>query len=263
MFIVWGQKIIRTRAGRAATFCPICRGLRCMRVFRVRRVGHVYYIPLGLGEVVAHEARCEDCGTICGTRGLPFARLSKSKTRNAAELAAETTPDLLERYGARVALEERLTTGEITDAERRAMILEPFLCMEYTASLKGRGIADWKVALALLWFIALVVALVYWGDFRSTTSEKTISAAVAAGATLFTAIVLWRKRGGWMRERAEPLLARSLRVLEPSQQEIEESLGSLRAQGSMVGRGVKARRLILRLNAQQLEHQPGSRRLAA
>lgn len=67
MLIIWGTKIVRTPVGRVADFCAVCRQPRPFKLVGVRKVDHIYYVPIGKRKLVGHEMACEECTTTVAT----------------------------------------------------------------------------------------------------------------------------------------------------------------------------------------------------
>ena len=116
--IIWGTRIKRRRLGRAADFCPICRELRAHRIRRIGLVTHVYYLSIGAGSLVAHEAECEACGATREVDGDQFEAISRRRGAGLDELITETYPGLRDEYAQRLAIEERVASNELTPEER-------------------------------------------------------------------------------------------------------------------------------------------------
>jgi len=58
MSIIWGRKQVEKRLGYVADFCPICRDINPFLVSSVGVAEHIYYLPIGKGELISHIAEC-------------------------------------------------------------------------------------------------------------------------------------------------------------------------------------------------------------
>ena len=61
MIIIWGTKSRQERLGTVADRCPACRDVQAFTVTNYFQVGHIYYIPLGRGSLVATVRECWEC----------------------------------------------------------------------------------------------------------------------------------------------------------------------------------------------------------
>jgi hypothetical protein len=61
--IIWGTKSRQECLGTVADWCPACRRPRAFAVTKYFRVGHIYYISLGRGSLVAAVRQCRECGS--------------------------------------------------------------------------------------------------------------------------------------------------------------------------------------------------------
>jgi hypothetical protein len=63
MFIIWGKKAKDQPAGMVADRCPTCGTVTAFKITNHYSVSHVYYIPLGSGQLINSSMTCASCGT--------------------------------------------------------------------------------------------------------------------------------------------------------------------------------------------------------
>ena len=105
MFVVWGKRRVANRMGYVADFCPLCRSIERFELSRVGMVGHIYYLSIGKGQLVAHETRCLACNFSQEVDATKFKQPAKQLSEN-EQLVSNTFPNIYEHY------RERLTTEE-------------------------------------------------------------------------------------------------------------------------------------------------------
>jgi hypothetical protein len=241
MFIVMGKKLVRRRLGRVADFCPICRGLSCMRAARVSEALHLYYVPVSSGKILTHEFQCEECGAVLNGSHAPFAGFSRSRTRDVVELAMETNPELVERRRERLEVEDRIDAGKLSGEERRALLTEPFLALNYMTQSGAAASIPTPSGLAIigLVFLAPITGIVL-AHPNADLRAKVILPAICAALLGIIAFDIRRGAFNGVRRKMHPLLVRALLPLHPERREIEEVLLSLRRERLPIGKRVKA-----------------------
>lgn len=230
MIIVWGRKLVRTKLGRVADHCPVCHGVRAFTLQRVGSAGHLYYISLGEGELVGHERVCRDCGTAFRAEPGSYAAIVRKKT-SLKQLVRDTFPDVAQVHRERLALEEKAHTHPeaLTPHERDTLIRTPFVCLMPRVEQRFANTQiDKETGLALLGallLVAVVPALVkpLWPD--------QVELGVLAGLVLGIALVAWQvlvSGRRYMRRHIVPLLARSLKPLQPTEGELRSVQADLK-----------------------------------
>jgi hypothetical protein len=266
MIVVWGRYNIRWPAGRGAVFCPICRGLECMRIKEIRSLPHLYFIPLSPGYPVGYETKCQTCGCKLGSEQLPVQKVSRSKTLDVLELAAETAPGFADRWAMRLEQEERVANGSLAPAERGPLLCEPFLALNYMCERDSQSDAGW-----------LLIAVFLAAGAATTVAQLVIPGALSAGAPIFfgaaglvlaasAAAVFRRGLRGWMRRCGEPLLIKALRPLAPTADELTQTVSQLRSRKLLIGKRTRVKRLARALESAGVDmawNQVGFRKIAA
>jgi hypothetical protein len=248
MLIVWGKKVVRRRLGRVAAFCAVCRGMSCFKAVSLRTVPHLYFIPMGRGELTIHELTCEDCGGLFGSKEAPYAAFSQSRTTDVVELAMETTPDLVERCGERMAMEERLDS--LTPAERSGLIAEPFIALNYWMHRKaGPGLISTGTGFAIIGLVFLMPAAIAAWASGAPAELRFILTGMVALLTVCTIVGLRRGPVAWIPKTAHPLLVRALRPLAPTEHELAMALDALRREKLIIAKRIDPRALAADLQA--------------
>lgn len=250
MFIVWGKKITRRKRGYVVDFCPICRELRAFTLHSLRRVGHVYYIPLGLGEKIGHERTCLECGTAYQAKDTTYAQISRRRL-SLDELKQATFPNVDAVYQDRMALEERIRNGraKLSPADRFALIKEPFMFLSARVERRfatthidmGVGIAI--VAAVLLPIAVVRVTTAYFPDLLPQATVGSLLVGVAA--------IIWQAFASgprFMRQEVLPILSRCLQPLQPTEQELDAVISELRQGPYKIAHKLKAAQVFTRIH---------------
>lgn len=224
--------------GLAADFCPICRGFRAFHVTEVRKVAHLYYIPLGRGTTLMRELECVGCGSLIGAGDRQYPAYSNTFVADVVELARETNPDVLAVNRGRLELEDRLAQGALSSDERAALIAEPMVSLDYMLTKKwGKGSISGAAALAVGAAIFLSFAAAATWMTPGGSVEAAILVTVLAVASIIAAGVALRfgpRR--WVRRHLHPRLVAALLPLDPSLEEIARAVEDARRAKRIIGR---------------------------
>ena len=245
--IVWGTYVRRQRLGRVADFCKICRDMTAFRLTRVKQIGHLYFVPLSFGKTIGHFRRCEECGVPYDAHPAEYESVQRSRTGDIVELATATHPQLGEKYAARFELEDRVMSGRLTAEERRALILEPLVLLDPLVETRcANSHIDIRTAITAVISIALFSTMILWADASTGEMREWLfpAAWTIGGVVLLLTMLTWAgdvRR--YIRREIHPKLIRALRSLNPSQAELSEVLGRLKASKVKSGRKVRAKEL--------------------
>lgn len=238
MFIVWGKKIVYRKLGFVADFCPICRGPRAFEVKRVGSASHVYYISAGEGELVGYERVCQDCGTALNADPGAYAAFSKV-CAPVPDLVKQTFPAMPQVLQERLALEEKVRHAPalLSQEERRALIRTPFVLLSPKVEKRFSSSThiDKEVGMSLL---AALLLLVFGPALGTAVAPDASDIAVLASLGMGVVLVGWQMALSgrrFMRRQVVPVLARSLRPLRPSEEELGMVLGELRQVRNKMG----------------------------
>ncbi len=234
MFIVWGTKRTERKSGWVADYCPICDDARACRLIEVRMVSHLYYIPLGRGELAAHLKQCKHCKNKFGTNPERYSGISKDKRASVETLTDETHPELIEGMAKLLDLRERAAHGEVNDDDRRGLLYHPFTSIVYPAMQRTEGIhfdgQSW------LWLLAMIVMpLLVFFVFDAIPAgwiDPDVAAGLAAGVMLVAAICLIvsiaRDSKRFIRRRFSRFIIDRLVPLNPTIEELQDVIQNLK-----------------------------------
>ena len=133
--IIWGTKIVYSKLGHIADFCPLCVGARAFTLERVGAAGHVYFITAGDGELVGYQRVCLDCNNVFRADPEHYSHFAK-QVLPLTELIKETFPNLASAHKERLVLESKIRSAPLAlaDEVRRSLIIEPFLLLSAKVS---------------------------------------------------------------------------------------------------------------------------------
>jgi hypothetical protein len=230
MIFIWGKKVVRRKVGFVADFCPMCRDPRPFRLNEVRRIGHIYYISLGSGDLLGYERVCEGC--TLALHGEPGHYASTLKKVASVDLLMQSTyPNLRDVYAERLRIEQtvRYSPGELSMDVREALIKQPFVLLSSVVDAKLRQTSIDAVSGGILvgslvaFFGALIVGPSIVPDY--------VPQLLATVGLVGVAAILWAFATGarrYVRAAILPRIAKTLRPLQPSEGEIGAVLSDLR-----------------------------------
>jgi hypothetical protein len=241
MIFIWGKSIKRQKLGFVADFCPVCRDLRTFKVERIGSASHVYYISFGQGDLVGFERTCQACST--PVEAVPSTYLDFSKNaRPASELISETFPNYYTANRELIERERKVrdTPSQLTPAERKARMREPFLVIAPLAQQKLAAIrVDWRVLLAIFSFVPIFWLLgLISGWVNPNQADPSMNWLIGALA-VWGCLVFWEMFSAsrrYLLKNAAPQLAASLAPLKPTESEINRILQELKQHKLKLGR---------------------------
>jgi hypothetical protein len=250
MFIVWGKTIKRQKLGFVADYCAVCRDLRTFQVRRVGQASHVYYISFGQGDLLGYERTCQSCSTPFDAVPDTYYGMSKQNLPP-GDLITETFPGYYAAYRQQLEHDKKVrnTPSQLTPAERRASLREPFAVLAPLAQQKLSSMqVDAGVWLALLAFIPLIWLSATIGKFFSTSEYGEIHPAWAlTGSAIGLALVIWQLSGSarrYLLKNVLPRLVPALAPLRPTEPELTEVLQELKQRRVKLGAKLRSGDLI-------------------
>ena len=107
MLFVFGTKDDPRQRGFVVDRCSQCRALRWLRVIDRYSVWHIYFVPIGRGNLESSAAECTECGAITELKPERYAEiLPKQADGSLEELVTRTTPELAKQLGRLARLEQ-------------------------------------------------------------------------------------------------------------------------------------------------------------
>jgi hypothetical protein len=255
MLIVWGTRVIRENRGYLPAFCPICRQLCVCRLVHISTQGHLYYvIPTSRKKLVGAEIQCQSCRVRLPGDGFVHAATCHERPTNVDALIERTRCDPRTAQAERLALEQRVQTGRISAAERRALLPEAFAVVEPLVRERAASVhLDLPAGLTLLTTACGLLALLVMdygdGEKWSPWPPGWLPLGFGAVAGVFTFYMLFTDVRRFVRRRVEPLLLRALGPLRPTAADLEETLAQLKSARLKVARHTTAQRLADRLSS--------------
>ena len=251
MFIVWGKKRTEKRLGYVAEFCPICRTIQPFSFTRIGLVSHIYYVGIGKNRLVEHAGRCERCHTSRAVNAERYANKASS-VRSVDILAEATFPNIRETYAERLKLEGQLASapGSLRPEVRPALLLEPFRYLARNVEeicggdtkfdrQSGFGCVGTIVAVAALFFLGQVI---YEGKESPDWLLWGLLGLLGAGS-VYTLVQLGLGPRRQLRRQVWPALARALKPLDPTEQELGNCLKQMTEMDLRIGKKITAAQL--------------------
>jgi len=243
VFIIAGTKVRRTPLGRVADFCGLCREIRPFRVTEVREVAHLYYIPLGRGDVKHYEFICAGCREQRTGDLSPYADVVSSDVEELDILIEATNPEVTRHAIELLEAEDRVARDEATAEERRLVLMQPLLAINPAVEARVSQVhVDARSLLLMIAMIVFPLALVLPGAvlWPSTPGEILVYSGAAAGVVLLGMLLqsLATDPGRFVRRRYREFLAESLAAYRPTPDEVRDIMRELRDRRLAVGKRV-------------------------
>lgn len=246
MLIIWGKKTVRKVRGRTAEFCRLCRDFRGHRAVEVLSVGHIYYLPLGRGTGQGFEIKCESCGlTHTKPSGPGAPAVSRARRLDVEALIAQTNPRGRQIWADRIAFEGRAASGRLTTDEREMALIEPFLLAD-TVYARRNDEAQYGGWVFLAGIAGFFVTLAVAGRVLPSTPRWQGGTSIAYWSIFVLILLAIGLTSGrrYARRSLLPVIARSLRPLRPSREEIAAVFDRLRSGRVKVGKALRPEEVV-------------------
>ncbi len=205
-----------------ASYCVICRDVQ---PFFLTRIGRP---ETGVAVIGA----CESCGLRSIVSPEEFLEISPTRPESVRELMEKTSPRLPLAIADRVFFEKRLAVGEIDPPERIQALREPFQVLSGMAT-RDRWLAGAIIASTFFGVVVMLGTLLAWDPqgkvhiLRYGSMGPLIKGGLLAipALAMFLTIGVYKtlKWRGRIRNKLIPLLARSLRPLRPTLDELDRT----------------------------------------
>ncbi len=221
-FIVWGTKQVKRRLGYVADFCPICRSIQAHQVDRLGMAGHIYYIPFGEGKLVGYHGTCCTCSLLTNADPNLHSKVSKTLMPNLQDLIQESFPNIETHYAQRLDIEQNLKQlpRSLPDELRQALLEEPFRLIAPMLDI-GDGMYYFDRN-SLIGAVMTMVTLMF---------VSVLGAAglfIFLGSLCYTCFELFfQRRRKYLKRTLIPMLAQTLRPLNPTLDELRSCLNQL------------------------------------
>jgi hypothetical protein len=238
MIFIWGKKLVYSKLGYVADFCPICRSPQAFEVQSVGVASHVYYVSFGKGALAGYQRKCCDCGVTLDAKPTNYATIS-DHLRPLPQLIMGTFPNLTTAYQAVLALEERVRTSpsSLTAQERRALIRNPLILMSPKVE---KRYASTNIDLqTVITFFGVLLALFAESAIVERIAPGNAPQSIAITCVIGIILIGWQislSNRRFIRRNIIPILARTLKPLDPSKEEVEAALAELTKLRHKIGR---------------------------
>jgi hypothetical protein len=208
-------------------------------------VFHCFGIPLGQGKPINYYAKCRNCSFERQANSGRYLKVDSDAT-DLEEIIAKTYPDIRSVYHARLSLEQtvRRHPASLSRAERTNLLMEPFRLINPTVEkhFSGQTPLDLESSIGCLGTIFLtigvfVLAVIYR---RTSLGDRLLLITLFVGffCTAVTLYQFYRRPFRYFRRHLMPLLVKSLKPLNPSNDELEQCVLQCKGESLLVGKRI-------------------------
>ena len=232
--------------GRVADFCTFCRRFRPFQIDQVESVYRLYFaINLGGRQPDGLAKVCEVCRLRVPAVSENYQTISGDPDADINQLIAQTNPQIERNWASRLLLEQRIRERKVTAGERWGLMLEPFNTAASILDNRNKEerldppsrfgcLATFAVPILCMAILPQILSL------PRNQMEKVV--VIIAGCCLaFTVLAIATDAQRHARRAVLPRLIDSLRPLNPSDDEIQNILEGLQAEGSNLPNLISAR----------------------
>jgi hypothetical protein len=246
MIFIWGKKLVYSKLGYVADFCPICRTPQAFEVQTIGVASHVYYISFGKGALTGYQRKCYQCGVTLDAKPTNYATIV-DHLRPLPQLIMSTFPNLITAYQAVLALEERVLAApsSLTAHERRALIRNPLILM--SPKVEKRYAATHIDLQTVITFFGVLLAIFATVALAERIAPPYVPQAATIMSVIGVVLIGWQvslSNRRFIRRHVIPVLAKSLRPLNPSEEELNAALAELAKLRHKIGRKLSTRDLM-------------------
>lgn len=245
MLIAWGTSEHRRKRGWVADWCPICQDFRPLRAHDAYSQSHFYFLPVGRGRFIGHFMRCAHCRRQFGCNPERYAAFAKRRGRSVEALVEQTHPQLPERVGEYLARRDLAAAGEVTDAERRDWLDEPFRAIADDLQQRKQQIhIDRTLLLTCVGLVCLAFVFGYFTLGIRSDQALILAWSIFGGlAVLLLLVLAYLEPRRYARRRYRAYLVKMLGPLNPTLDELTDVLATYRQHKRYVGRAFKPAQL--------------------
>jgi hypothetical protein len=239
MPLVVGTTNVRTELGTVADYCPVCHDIRPCTLHRVTRAIHAYGVPIGKGDYLGDEIRCDVCRFVRHGNPELFENVGQSGASDLETLVQRTQPRLRTRYAAQLELDERMRKGSLTREERQGVLLGALRSAEALLQPRTQDL-HFDAWAGLGCFLTVAGAPVVVMSAIAGQLHPIVAGAIALLVIGGTVKALWTDVPRHARKVIAPRIARGLRPLAPEIEEIETALRDCAEDGMSIGAALRA-----------------------
>lgn len=166
MLVIAGDYNLDKNLGAVADRCPICGEITILRVTKLVRLAHAYFIPVGARRYLGAIMACGDCGGTSPCEQQKYAGFvpyNDAKDMEIGEVMLRTNPRLAEAISRRALLEQELLNADGDSCENRD--LRVALALVKIADLDPRDLS----------VIRLQASLMQWNSLDALSQSKVLS----------------------------------------------------------------------------------------
>jgi hypothetical protein len=251
MFIIFGTQKKIKKLGYVAEFCNLCRAIKPFKISKVGMEDHIFFIPLGMKNVIDHEAVCTVCQTKRDVDVMTYKSIEKASGIELEVLISKTFPGIREFHANRLQLERKLAIGTLTPEERETFILEVFHIFNtraeenFHAAFQARGHGAWIFGITLVAAFAALLMISGSAELSPEQRENFLSSlGILFLFGIVTSVILMiLQPGRTFRNAIVPALAVAFKPLNPSREELAICLEKMNHSGYIIGKKTKLVRL--------------------
>jgi hypothetical protein len=248
--IIWGKKKVEKTLGYVAELCPICRAAKVFRISRVGVAGHIYFIPMGEGELADHIGQCQECGTKISVNPTKYQAFEQQSTTEIERLIQSTFPIFRSVYAERLEILDRLKKHKsVPTYNRHLWLMEPFECLAVDAEERyANARFDKESGIGCVGTMLLLVFLICGSSAVGSSSLAgnimfLVMGLVVIVGPIYTLVQVALAPNRYVQRSIIPRLAKSLSPLNPGKEEITQCLSMLQTQRFRIGRKINPEKL--------------------
>ncbi len=240
MFLIWGEQNTEKKLGYVAEYCATCRDVRTVKILRVGRVSHLYYVPLGEGRLLGYDGVCRKCELRFGVEITDYPAFEQDKDSELVALVRKTNPKLLAGNDAAVAAWRRMTAVREPFVRYNTNLLQRYIGRTRFDLHSGLALAGAFLGPFVLGFILSFLPL-------PKSADGWIGLAVLAiffGGLIATSRLLNSAPRRHFRTHLEGAMLEDVRRTKPTREELVECLAGLREHGYPIAGALSEERVL-------------------
>lgn len=250
MLIISGTQLKKRKLGYVAEFCPLCRVIRPFKVSKLGMADHIFFISLGMKNVLGHEGECIVCSNKRSVDGMSYKDFSKKPDGPIETLVKRTFPDIRDAYANRLNLETQLRDGTLGPEDRVTFIQEILQIFNriteenFHAAFQAKGPGAWLFGANLAIFILLLMVSDHLPIPLEHRDAYVSAFLLSFLSLLFISVVLmFLEPGRTFRNKILHTMAAAFKPLNPGNEELADQLGKMKQAGFKIGLKTKPTKL--------------------
>lgn len=246
MYLQIGEKIIESKVGYVANFCPICRSVQSHSLYEQKNAVVLYeVIQIKDNEVYDYFAECDMCKFQSFINTNNFSKISKEHLK-LRDLISETYPNIYENYSKRFVLEDTIKKDPMSllKEERHSLIFESFKIVD--PFMYKNHHSDIVVDKQAQNYGLLIVFSILGGCLLSDYNTNFAIVGFALAFIFLTLFVyqLATSKSRFRQEFILPLISKALLPLKPKKSELEMVYSELARQNFFIVEKIKIEQVL-------------------